>query len=426
MLRQFTTISDFTRNVLTLITGTSLAQAIPIAISPILTRLYTPAEFGIFALYMSIASLVSIVATARYELAIVVPRNEADAVNILSLSLVIAILVSIICVIIVLLFNKTIARSLGNPEIENWLYFIPLTVLLTGINQSFSLWFNRKKRYKGLAISRVSGRGISAASNVGMGYGGVGASGLIIGGLFGLFSANIFLGIRLLKEDRSKFEAVTRHIMVALARKYSSFLKFNAAQAFTDMIRENGITILIQAFFSSSILGFYFLAVRIVKNPLTIIGSSISQVFYREIAERTNSKTPLYPILKSILVKLLLISTPIFGGLYWAAPILFGFIFGESWTMSGKFVQALIPWFFMNFIISPVTTVPIVLNRQGTFLIIGVIYAAITLMSIYTLWKLNFDAITLISILSVILSLYMLLTLVWIVKISREGVINDI
>ena len=414
------TRSEFTRNVLTLITGTSMAQAIPIAISPILTRLYTPAEFGIFALYMSIASIISIVATARYELAIVVPQNDSDAINILSLSLIVAFFVSIICTIIVLVFNKIIAQSLGNPDIESWLYFIPLTVLLTGINQAFSLWFNRKKRYKGVAISRVNRRGMTAASNVGLGYAGVGASGLIIGGLFGLFSANIFLGIRILQDDRSKFEAISKLKIIALAKKYSSFIKFNSAQAFSDMIRDNGITILIQAFFSTSILGFYFLAVRIVKNPLNIIGSSISQVFYRDIAERTNKGSSLYPIVKSVLIKLLLISTPLFGGLYLVAPMLFGFVFGDSWSMSGRFVQALIPWFFVNFIISPISTVPIVLNRQRTFLIIGIVYTTIALLSIYILWKLNFDTISLVAIMSVILSLYLLLTISWIIKISRE------
>jgi O-antigen/teichoic acid export membrane protein len=82
--------SEFAKNVLTLMTGTTIAQAIPIAISPILTRIYTPEDFGVFALYMSLASIISVVATGRYELAIMLPKKDDDAINIVALSTLIS------------------------------------------------------------------------------------------------------------------------------------------------------------------------------------------------------------------------------------------------------------------------------------------------------------------------------------------------
>jgi len=103
--------SEFSRNVLTLMTGTTIAQAIPIAISPILTRIYTPEDFGVFAL-----------------------------------SIIISFFISLITLIIVFVFNIQITNLLGNKEISNWLYFIPITVLLTGVYQSFNYWSNRKKQ----------------------------------------------------------------------------------------------------------------------------------------------------------------------------------------------------------------------------------------------------------------------------------------
>jgi O-antigen/teichoic acid export membrane protein len=86
MLNKLKPKSEFSRNVLTLMTGTTIAQAIPIAISPILTRIYTPEDFGVFALYMSVVSIVSVVATGRYELAIMLPKKDEDAINIVTLS----------------------------------------------------------------------------------------------------------------------------------------------------------------------------------------------------------------------------------------------------------------------------------------------------------------------------------------------------
>ena len=89
MIKKIIPKSDFSRNVLTLMTGTSIAQAIPIAISPILTRIYTPDDFGIFALYMSIASIIAVIATGRYELAMMLPKKDSDAINILFISIVV-------------------------------------------------------------------------------------------------------------------------------------------------------------------------------------------------------------------------------------------------------------------------------------------------------------------------------------------------
>ncbi|HHD79092.1 MAG TPA: translocase, partial [Epsilonproteobacteria bacterium] len=136
-------------------TGTSIAQAIPLAISPILTRIYTPEDFGIFALYMSVASMIAVTATGRYELAIMLPKKDDDAMNIVALSIVISFFVSFITLLIVFSFNAQITHLLGNPEISFWLYFIPITVLLTGIYQSFNYWINRKKEYGRLATNKV-------------------------------------------------------------------------------------------------------------------------------------------------------------------------------------------------------------------------------------------------------------------------------
>ena len=118
MLGKFKPKSEFSRNVLTLMTGTTIAQAIPIAISTILTRIYTPEDFGIFALYMSIASMIAVVATGRYELAIMLPKKDEDAVSIVALSIIISFFVSFIALLIVSIFNTEIASLLGNPEIS--------------------------------------------------------------------------------------------------------------------------------------------------------------------------------------------------------------------------------------------------------------------------------------------------------------------
>ena len=87
MLNRLLPRSEFVRNVLTLITGTTIAQAIPIAIGPILTRIYTPEEFGLYGIFIAIVSIVSVVATARYELAIIQPKLDKDVNHLVALSI---------------------------------------------------------------------------------------------------------------------------------------------------------------------------------------------------------------------------------------------------------------------------------------------------------------------------------------------------
>ena len=103
--------NEFTRNVLTLMMGTTIAQAIPIAISPILTRIYSPKDFGLFALFMSITSFISVSATARYELAILLPKSEEEAINIVSLSMIFAILISLISLLVIFIFKAKIVDA---------------------------------------------------------------------------------------------------------------------------------------------------------------------------------------------------------------------------------------------------------------------------------------------------------------------------
>jgi len=108
MLRKLIPQSRYARNVITLMTGTGLAQAIPVAISPILTRLYSPEDFGTFAVYMAVVSIASVLVTGRYELAIMLPKNDRDALHIVVLS---AGLSCIISALLLLVVTLSIAKS---------------------------------------------------------------------------------------------------------------------------------------------------------------------------------------------------------------------------------------------------------------------------------------------------------------------------
>ena len=372
MLNKFKPKSEFSKNVLTLMTGTTIAQAIPIGISPILTRLYTPEDFGIFALYMSVASIMSVIATGRYELAIMLPKKDEDAFNIVMLSIIITAFISFLSFLIAFFLNSQITALLGNPQISNWLYFIPITILFTGGYQSFNYWFNRKKQYKRLAQSKILRSGTTVTVNVSMGIGKLGSGGLIIGALFGQGIATFNLFQIALKNDKEMMHYVKKLKIFALIKKFKKFPLLNLPNALVDAIRVSGINILIAKFFTASALGQFSLAWKIVQMPISLIGNSISQVFFQKVS--SVKKSELNTIVKKFIFKASAIALPLFLILYFFAEEIFVFIFGQNWRLAGQIVSILSPWLFLRFLTSPLSNIFIVLNKQEISLIFSIFY----------------------------------------------------
>ncbi|MCD4790320.1 MAG: oligosaccharide flippase family protein, partial [Bacteroidales bacterium] len=356
--------SEFLKNVITLMSGTAIAQAIPVLISPILSRLYTPEDFGVLALFMSIAAVISVIATGRYELAIMLPKKKRDAYNVLALSLLFTFIVSVFTFILVVIFKKPVAIFFEEPGIEPWLYFLPIVVLFAGMYQAFNYWSTRHKTFKRNATGRVSQSTVMSATNIGMGVAKAGSSGLILGYILGQVVAALVLGWQTLIHLKEIRKEITRKEIIENAKKYKNFLKINTPHAFLDSLQNNGIIYLIMFFFSKLILGSYSFAFRVLKAPVGLIGNAIYQVFYQKATEALKNGQQIQPMVRRIYRNLFLIGFPVFFLLFLFARPVFAFVFGEEWKISGEIAQILMPWLFLNFIANPVSCIAIIMNKQ--------------------------------------------------------------
>lgn len=169
MLKQFMS-NEFNKNVLKLMTGATIAQAIPVAISPILTRLYTPEDFGVLTIFIALTAIFGSIVNARYELAIVLPEKEEDSINLVALSILIAIFISSLLLVAILLFKNSIILLLGNDQIGLWLYFVPLTVLFIGIFNSLNYLNTRLKMFGVIAKVKVVKSVSLAIVQLGLGF----------------------------------------------------------------------------------------------------------------------------------------------------------------------------------------------------------------------------------------------------------------
>ena len=355
----------FFANVFTLLTGTIIAQAIPIVVSPILTRIYSPDDFGIFALYTSIISVIAVMANARYELAIMLPKKEEEAVNILALSIIVAAAISLLLFIIILLFHDNIALLLGNTKISNWLYFIPLSILLTGIYQPFNYWSNRKKQYKRLASNRMYQSTTTAGANLALGPIKDGAFGLIIGGIVSQLIATNRLIIKSIKEDNISIKDISFNDILKMMRRYDQLPKYSIGSGLLNSASVQLPIFILSSFFSGTVVGFYSLSHRVLNMPMSILGSAVAQVFFQTSAQLSNSdinrlKTVTYNTYKKILyIGVIPLSIVFAFGDY-----IFAFIFGSEWNIAGQYARLLSPWLLLVFVSSPLSNLFTVLEKQ--------------------------------------------------------------
>ena len=136
-------------------TGSTIANAIPVAISPILTRIYSPEDFGLLALFLAVTTIFGTIVNGRYELAIMLPKKDEDAINIVALGFIIMSLITLILFVIVIIFNEKIVHLLSNKDIGTWLYIVPLSIFLIGLFNLLNYFNNRKKHYKDIAKANI-------------------------------------------------------------------------------------------------------------------------------------------------------------------------------------------------------------------------------------------------------------------------------
>lgn len=304
-------------------------------------------------------------------MAVVLPKEDRDAVNILFLSLLITLAVSIFLLTCVILFNEEISLLLGNASLAVWLYFIPLSVLLTGLYQTFNYWCNRKKRFKNISASRVSESFSKSSANLIFGYLKITPGGLIIGRIIGqLFSTSTLL-IRNLKEIISLRHFYSKHIIKAQAKKHKDFPLYSLPTTLLDVISIQIPIVIIVHLFSNYYVGLYSFAFRMLSIPISLIGVSVGQVFYQKFTELYNSNGNLRKLILKTWSSLFLIGIiPTIAIIIWGSEI-FSFVFGEEWVDSGRMASFLSIILFFIFISSPTSSAFIVLKLQRISLIFG-------------------------------------------------------
>ncbi len=353
--------------------GTIVAQAIPIAISPVLTRLFSPENFGLFALYFSISQIISVFITGRYENAIILPEKDEEAVNVVALSLAITLLVSGISMVLALFVKYFLPLHLNNPDIINYLFLMPVTVFAMGLSSIFTLWLNRKKQYKNISEGKIARSVFSSFFSVGFGLLTIKAGGLIIADTIGQLFSGIYVFKKSLKTDKDKVSFISRKNILSTARRYKQFPRYNLLSGLLEKGSGHFPVIFLSSFFGSAITGFFSLSQRLIAAPEILISVSVGNVFRQQANVIYLQKGNCKEIFMKLFKLLLVIGIVPFTLLFILAPFLFSFIFGSEWRVAGEYTQILTAMFFLSFVVSPLSNMFFIAEKQKIDLIIQVI-----------------------------------------------------
>lgn len=409
--------SDFAVHISTMVTGTALAQLINFAVSPLLTRLYSPAEQGILSVYLAVIFLVVPIACGTYDRAIVLPQKDDDARDLAALSFFILLVVSFLFLVFTLI-NKQLGLIKDLTQ-GPWL-LIPFNIFLLGLYQIFQAWQTRKKNFARISLSKVGQSISTAVVNVSGGLLHLSSPGLIYGTFIGHATA-VVISLADLRNGIADF-AYDRiqDRLLQQAKRYVSFPRYNLLRVLTEVARESLTVFLISSFFTKELLGYFSLSFRVLRAPLTILGTSVAMVLYQKLASSINMKQPIFPIIKKLCLQMTLLIIPPFTILLIWGPEIFRFVFGDRWEMSGVFSQILIPWLLIDLYLTTLSNIPLVLNRQKTFFRISFCYNLSVIAAILVSALLYKDIIFTLTCLSAIGSLYLLGQTGWILSIAKR------
>jgi len=357
--------ASFANDVLKMAGGTTSAQACSILASPVLMRIYSPGDFGMSALFAAIEAMLGAFACMRYERSILLPERDEDAANALSLSLGFACVLSVFTIPPLWFGGTLLLRLLKAPELLPYLWLLPPAVLIGGADLALVRWNLRKEKFGRISILEVLNATCTIAAQISLGLARKGEGGmLILANLLGMTIATAGIAVLTWRDSANIFRrSVSYQKMMDTLRRYSRFPKYGLVSSVLDRLAWQMPSFLLSGFFSTAVVGEYALGSRVIRVPMSFMGTSISNVFSQRAADAKNkgflgSQAELafeYLVRLSMFPCLLLALV---------GKDIFVVIFGQRWGEAGVYTQILSVWLCFWFISAPLSSIFSVLEQQ--------------------------------------------------------------
>lgn len=379
LARRFLPKGRFARHFTILSGGTTLGQAAVIASSPLVTRLYGPEEFGVFAVFSAVAAILSQVSAWRYEAAIPVCRSEEEAAAVGLAGTGACLLLTLACALLLALFEAPLAAALGIPGHGGVLWLMPPLLLTWGLSLVLGHWSIRHSRFRINALGNLSLSGSQAAGQVILGWASGTVMALVAGWVLGSVVRCLMLLYALTAADRALVRRIPWRQVVREARRQWHYPVFSGSSSLLQAMAQMLPAVLIAILYGPAAAGWFGLGQRITGMPTRMVSEAAAQAYLGEIARAEGPAV--HALFKRTVRRFLLLGTVGLAPLLLAGPALFAFVFGEPWRETGMIVQLLVPLHLARFIVLPVTQTLNVAGRQHQHLIASLLLAAALLLA---------------------------------------------
>jgi O-antigen/teichoic acid export membrane protein len=342
------------RAVLTLLAGGVLAQALPLLLGPWLTRLYSPAEFGVYHLFAAVAANAAVVACARYEFALPLAADDAEATALRTLCQRLLLATTAVAALGGVAWALAIGRA--------WPLWLPAAVGTLGLVSLATLHATRAQRFRRLAVARVLQHGGGAVAQLAAGLLQAGVTGLIVAPVAAALAAVAALGW-------PGPAQAARERWLVVARVHRSFPLLNTPHAFLGALQDTVAVALVAGSLGPAAAGAWGLALRYLKAPATLVGGAVSQALYPRLAPAAGAAPGCTAAGRALVTRtmamLVALAAPLVALLWWLGPSLFSWAFGAAWADAGVLARALAVYIGLHFVASPLGVVTMAWQAQA-------------------------------------------------------------
>jgi len=392
--------SRLLKGVLTLATG-SIASSVVMALSvPLLTRVFTPSEFGVFGVYLTLTGLISMVASGKFESALMLTTYKSERSIIIKSCFLLLSLTSVMFFVVMLIFHELSLSYLGTDSLLTLLLLIPGVVVLS-FHKFININTNSHREYTYSAKGALL-RSLAVVSiQLGLGYLSFGVNGLILGSLasYIIFSLYMFNRTRFLEVYR--YKKLSPKLSKFIFVKYERVYRYLFPQSVINYVSQQLPFLIFPIFYTSATIGGLFVAQRLLKMPAGVLTMSIRNVFFPYFRDKNELKLDLFfPYLK-LTLGLFLFGLPLVSVIFYYISDVILLLLGEGWKDAGDYSKYILLWVFMS-VINVATTPALTIIGDNRFLlyyeIFDIIIKAIVLIYTVNVFELPIHTIAIYSI----------------------------
>ena len=375
--------SNFIKDVKTVLTGTSLSQIIPLIFYPLLTRIYSPEDFGFMAFFMSVCAVMIVLASGAYEQAILITKNNLELDSLIKLTLVRSLIMLVVISLILIISVNTVPFLFKYKIYLNWVLVLSLTAFFTIIYNLYNEWCVKKSEFKKLSVNKVyNSLFTSLFKSINKVFSFI-SNGLIVGELIGKFLISLISVKFMLSNGTNIFKGYNIEILKKTRQKFKDYPRYMMFDLLINTIGGSVHVYIILAFFNANELGYISLSLSLLTLPVTVISGGIKDVFREKANQLFINEGSCRKLYIDLFKPLSILGFFGFGILYLIVPYIFPFALGNHWIKSGLYAQYLIPLFYFNFVSMSLGGIFVIANKIKISLYWQIFNITITVLALF-------------------------------------------